>query len=218
MKRLGLMCGTFNPIHLGHLLIAECARDQFGLDKVLFITSPEPPHRQGEKGLLPAAERHLMVQAAIADNQNFEGSDVELKRSGPSYTIDTIEHFLLQYGPSVELFLILGGDNTAELAGWHRAEDIFAKCTILVAPRLVSDCPIGKNQENPEIPERYVRATVNKGAATSARVEVIDFPAVSISASSVRNRLKENRSVLYMVPKAVNDLLLANGYYREENQ
>lgn len=92
---IGVFCGTFNPIHLGHLLIAECARDQFGLEKVFFVTSPRPPHRSTD--LLDGEARHLMVSAAVADNPHFEASRLELERSGPSYTSETIRSLLRIY-------------------------------------------------------------------------------------------------------------------------
>ena len=207
VRKLGLFCGTFNPIHSGHLLIAECARDQFSLDRVIFVTSPSPPHRQ-EQHLLDAKARHGMVIAAISGNSKFEASTVEIDRPGLSYTIDTVDHFRNLY-PETKISLIIGGDNVKFLKDWHCSDELFKHCHFLVAPRLVSTAvdPI-ISEVTPGTPVKR-----DKFDPHGARISVIDFPGNAISASYIRKRLQQKQSVLYMVPPAVNEILVNNKYY-----
>lgn len=206
---IGLYCGTFNPIHNGHLLIAQCARDQFNLEKIIFVTSPAPPHRSHE--LLAAEERFQMVQLAVEDNQFFEASRMELDRSGPSYTIDTVRDLKKRYDG--DICLIIGGDNLKALASWHEATTLIGLCKLLVAPRLVyetagiiqrSNCPAAAFLETVE-PEQY--------DLPGADISIIDFPAVAISSSLIRERLRKGQTILYMVPNAVQEILLRKGHY-----
>lgn len=148
-----------------------------------------------------------MVLAAIADNPNFEASTVEIDRDGLSYTIETVEYFQ-ELHPKSKVYLIIGGDNVQYLRDWHRSEDLFEKCHFLVAPRLVSSS-IGL-----DITE--VRMEVDRKCLEwrGSRMSIIDFPGIAISASYIRNRIKEKQSVLYMVPTAVNKILEEKGYYR----
>lgn len=210
MRSIGVFCGTFNPIHLGHLLVAECARDQFHLEKVIFVVSPRPPHRSDV--LLDARQRHEMVALAVADNPSFEASELEIERSGPSYTIDTIRQLIDIYGDQADFSLLLGVDNLRQLATWHKAEELSSLVRFLVAPRF-ADASQGSDRQ------RIVSRTDPAFLADItfpdlARCELIDFPPVDISSSEIRKRLSEGRSVLYMVPPAINQVLIKKGYYR----
>jgi nicotinate (nicotinamide) nucleotide adenylyltransferase len=250
LREIGVFCGTFNPIHLGHLLIAECARDQFALEKVIFITSPRPPHRIDH--LIDGEHRYLLVSAAVAENRNFECSRIEIEREGPSYTSDTVRQLVQEYGGQSEcrINLILGADNIAYLGSWHESSYLLDTCRILVAPRLVNvaqEVPgLSKTSTNAAAtsgtheadltadklgsvlpsyqstkvqPENQVLATVSQVdlvqnlSLPNASIETIAFPCVSISSSAIRLRLAEGRSVLYMVPPAVNELLLTRKFY-----
>lgn len=202
MQDLGLFCGTFNPIHLGHLMMAECARDQFQLDKVLFITTPAPPHRPS--GLLDAEARHKMVVAAIADNRFFEPSRLELDRAGTSYTVDTVRAVESLYGEDTRLNLIIGEDNLAYLKQWRECAQILTLCRLLVAPR-----------HFPSPNPKYAFASPGSKRLPEAAIEMIDFPLVPISASEIRLRLSRGRSVRYMVAPAVDEILIREGYYRD---
>ncbi len=201
MKELGVFCGTFNPVHWGHLLVAECARDQFKLDTVIFITCGRPPHRRGD--LLDGESRHEMVAAALTDNPHFEASRMELDRPGPSYTVDTIEALRASSPAGARLNLIIGGDNLAYLPQWHRAEDLSRLCRFLVAPRMA---PVAGNAEA-QVQQKVV-------LPDGFDVAEIASPVVAVSSSEIRNRLRAEQSVLYMVPPAVNSILLARRHYR----
>jgi nicotinate-nucleotide adenylyltransferase len=200
MKEIGVFCGTFNPIHWGHLLMAEVARDQANLAKVLFVTSPNPPHRKSD--LLDAELRHELVSAACSDNDHFEASPVELERDGPSYTVDTLRQLSRQYGADYRLNLIIGEDNLLYVSQWHKAEEIFELCRLIVAPRIKQPIHAG-------MPE--------KQAAPPAHVEIItlDVPYAPISGSVIRNRLRQGRSVLYMVTSPVERILREKRLYVE---
>lgn len=205
--QIGIFGGTFNPIHHGHLLIAEFAREQFHLDKVIFVTSGTPPHRTGD--LLHHQFRHELVQAAVSTNQFFEASDIEIKREGPSYTVDTLREMKELHGEKSKLYLIIGGDNVTQLTNWHNADEIFETATILVAPRLVYE----SDQQTPYVMQLKNRAHEVNAVDNRMKLEVIDFPGVAISSSLVRERIGEGKSVRYMVPREVNEILVSKGYY-----
>jgi nicotinate-nucleotide adenylyltransferase len=204
-EQVGLFCGTFNPIHLGHLLIAESAREQFDLSKVIFVTSASPPHRKA--GLLEAHARHEMVEAAILGNPFFEASTLELNRPGPSYTVDTAREVQALYGEGANINLIVGSDNLPSLGGWHEADKLIRLVRILVAPRVTE----GQRFDPRDVIAIKQRCPGLKGAD----LDIIAFPAIAISSSSIRRRLSQGFSVLYMVPAEVNEIILAKDYYQD---
>jgi nicotinate-nucleotide adenylyltransferase len=159
----------------------------------LFITSPNPPHRHHD--LLDGELRHELVSAAVAQNPHFESSRIELERSGPSYTVDTLEALRKQY-PTASLNLIIGEDNLPFIARWYRAADIFAAARIVVAPRQ----------------SRIVKPTDPQEAGAlppNARLISLDLPHVNVSSSQIRQRLRAGESIKYLVPHAVNDIMQA---------
>ncbi|MBZ0186955.1 MAG: nicotinate-nucleotide adenylyltransferase [Candidatus Obscuribacterales bacterium] len=208
MQDIGLFCGTFNPIHVGHLLIAECARDQFGLAKVIFVTSPCPPHRSDT--LLGEQERHTLVEAAIKTNANFEASPIELNRQGPSYTIDTVNEIDALYQGKARINLIIGGDNLHQLADWHKAEELLSKCRILIVPRLRYI-----HEKNEPLTRVGIEPVTISEEFPQSDIETVDFPGIAISGSKIRKRICQGKTVLYMVPPAVNELIIKNGYFKE---
>ena len=145
--KIGILGGSFNPVHKGHLLIASSAMEQFALNKVIFVPALVSPHKQGEVDLLSPKHRYAMVQLAIKGLKDFEVSDVELKRGGISYTIDTIEFFLKEY-PGAKLFLILGADSFSKISTWRSAEKIKSLCHVLIAPRPGEDVSTIADMEN----------------------------------------------------------------------
>lgn len=195
---IGVFCGTFNPIHWGHLMIGESARDQAGLDKVIFITSPSPPHRKSD--LLDAELRHELVVAACEDNDLFETSRIELQRQGPSYTVDTLRA-LKSANPDAHLNLIIGEDNLNFIGQWHEAAEIFRMCRLLVAPRVKQPVHAGAPTEEKRPP-------------AEADIMMLDVLHIPVSSSQIRTRIRDGKSVLYMVPPAVNKIICEKGLYK----
>jgi len=190
--KLGLMGGTFDPIHLGHLRAAENAREALGLDRVLFVPAAHPPHRPGP--IASALDRFAMTALATSDHGLFLASDVELLRTGPSYTVDTITAFLAK-GPS-SLCLIVGSDTFVEMTGWKDAARIFASCQVAVVPRPGEDAAL------PRPPFADTRG-----------VSLIPGPTLDISATAVRARVREGRSIRYLVPEGVAGYIAKRGLY-----
>ena len=190
--RLGVFGGTFDPIHVAHLAVAESARDALGLERVLFIPNRQPPHKP-DQAITPAAARLAMVRAAIADNPAFQVSTIELDRDGPSYTSDTLEALRSERheaGRSGELALILSVEALAGLAMWHEPERVLSLSQLVVAPR------DGFPDVDPEAIERLV-------PGSTARVVILDGPRMRLSASDIRARAAAGRSIRYLVPDAV---------------
>lgn len=197
--RIGVFGGTFNPPHLAHLILAECARDELGLDRVLLVPAPRPPHKQvdGDPG---PDERLALCRAAVAGERGrVEVCDVELHRDGPSYTADTLA-LLRGRHPEDELTLLLGGDSAASLPTWERPEQIVRLATIGVAARGDDDHP------------RAERALAALGAAD--RLRPFTMPATELSSSLIRARVRAGRTIHHLVPDAVEQRIVARGLYR----
>lgn len=208
---IGLLCGTFNPIHEGHCLIANCALHNFNLDKVLFITSPNPPHRDDE--LLDPQARHEMVQAACTRDPKYEACDIELKREGPSYTIDTLEELERIYPKGTKFSLILGEDNLLQLDKWKRAKDLVKKCRILVAQRTGGAPQLV--QGNTELIERIEEEAKDMAKKLPGlKVALMDFPGLHISSTQIREDIKLGLPLKPIVPKEVIKIITERGYYQ----
>jgi nicotinate-nucleotide adenylyltransferase len=186
------MGGTFDPIHLGHLRAAENAREALGLDRVVFVPAAQPPHRPGPGA--SALDRFAMAALATAAHRPFEASDLELRRGGPSYTIDTVAALLAERPGS--LCLIVGSDTFEEMTGWRDAARIFASCHVAVVPRP------GEEGVPPAPPFEE-----------TAGVSLVPGPTLPISATTVRARVREGRSVRYLVPDPVADYIAKRGLY-----
>lgn len=184
--RLGIFGGTFNPIHLGHLLLAETAREALALDRVVFIPAHQPPHKRAEQ-LLPGQARLTMVQLALQHHPNFVASDVELQRSGPSYSIDTVR-ILHEQLPQAKLFLLVGEDMLA--VRWAQWSEVKRLCTVAVAHRPGS-----------------------KKARREAGLKWLSMPLLEISSSDIRARVKAGRSIRYLVPHAVERYIAEHRLY-----
>ena len=186
-RRVGLFGGTFDPVHTGHLVIAESVRELARLDIVIFIPSAVPPHKHYDL-MFPAVERYEMLRAAVASNPCFTVSDIELRRSGPSFTIDTIREMKTHYPGDTELFFIVGRDNLYEIEQWKDPQAIVEECTILAADR---DCHSGH-----AIPSWL-----------EERITTVASPLVNISSTDIRQRIAEQRSIRYLVPDSVCDMI-----------
>lgn len=199
MRELGLSCGTFNPIHFWHLIAAQCASDQFGLEKVLLIPNGEPPHKKSD--VLDKEARFEMVAAAAdTDPKRFEACRIEVDRTGPSYTLDTLTALKAQYGDGVRLNLIIGVDNIEPIPQWYKADEIFKLVRLLIAPRLSVDMAQA----------RLLAQNLPEGAVW----DIIDAPSSSLSSTMVREWIRKGRTVQYLVPPGVNKLLVEKGHYK----
>ena len=182
-KKIGLFGGTFDPVHIGHLIIAETVLEQSGLDMVMFIPSARPPRKHHEL-MFTAHKRLKMLSEAIKDNPNLVVSDIEMKREGPSYTIDTIREIKAALPSGTELSFIVGKDNLYEMETWKDPHAIIEECTILVADRIC--------EKKCDIP--YWLKT---------KVKMVNIPLLEISSSEIRNRIRKGKSIRYMVPEVV---------------
>lgn len=186
--RLGILGGTFDPIHLGHLAAARAARDCARLDRVLFIPAATPPHRPAT--VADAEQRIEMCRLAIDDEQGFEVSDIEVRRDGVSYTVDTL-HELSRLHPHDELFLILGWDAAKLFTTWREPDEIRQLASLIIVTRPGSGAPTGTSDI------------------------VCERPTPDISASALRRALAHGEPVTHMVPDAVAAYIARNGLYRD---
>lgn len=200
MTAVGMMGGTFDPIHIGHLAIAEAARETLALERILFVPAGEPPHKPRNE-VSPVAHRVAMVELAIAGNPAFELSRIEVDRPGPSYTVDTVEDLTAD----AEVTVILSAETFAELPGWHEPERLFAAADIAVVPR-----------EGYPAPDPAWLASAFPGR--EGRVAYLDGPLLGVSSTDIRDRVSAGRSIRYLVPDAVGDYIAANDLYRHERR
>lgn len=194
------MGGTFNPIHYGHLVAAEAARDAFNLEQVIFIPSGQPPHKLGAFVADPE-DRYLMTFLAIVSNQRFDISRVEIEREGPSYTSETLAYFHRQ-DPSVSWFFITGADAILDIVTWHNPDSIFQHAEFIAASRP------GYSLEKIHALEHTL------GADLVQRIHPLEVPALAISSSQIRERLQRGLSITYLVPEMVEHYIAKNGVYR----
>lgn len=201
--RLGVMGGTFDPIHLGHLVAAEEARCQFQLDRVVFVPSARPPHKTGVRQS-PAADRLEMVRIAVKGNPFLDSSDVELQREGLSYTIDTLRAMRETYGAGVKLFFITGADAILEILTWKDPKELLAESSFIAATR--PGFPLESLRQ--ALPER-----TSKGADPLDNVYSMEIPALAISSTDIRERAASGRPFRYMVPAGVWEYIEVKGLY-----
>jgi nicotinate-nucleotide adenylyltransferase len=216
-QKFGILGGTFNPIHYGHLAAAEEVRDRLKLDRVLFIPSFHPPHKQEED--VPSADHRLeMVRIATAENKAFVPSDIEIMRGGKSYTVDTIESLKRMY-PDANLFFITGVDSFLDIQTWNRWEELLQLCTFVVLSRpgyqfadlLKIDFLRAAENQIIELDRRqHVHVEIHAGAIT-VYLEMI--PLYDISSTDIRRRVKEGRSIKYLLPEMVETYIIDNKLY-----
>lgn len=195
--RLGLFGGTFDPVHLGHLILAEQCRESCGLDRVWFIVTGVPPHKLGRR--TSTAHRLAMVRIAVAGHAAFEVSEVEARGSGPHYSVETLESVRRQL-PDDDLFFLIGADSLADLPLWHRPTEIARIATIVVVNRP------GIEEINPLDLPRF-----GPGAHSLLCVTI---PPIGIESTDLRSRLAEGRSVRYLVPPGVEAYIKSQGLYQ----
>jgi nicotinate-nucleotide adenylyltransferase len=198
--RLGIYGGTFDPIHYGHLLLAEQCREACRLDEVWFLPAGSPPHKQGVE-ITPPKQRREMLELAIAGMPQFRISTIELDRPGPHFTVETLSE-IRHTRPGDELFLLMGRDSLAEFATWYEPERIAQLATIVAA-----------NRGRGAIDMAGVRQTLGPEIAES--VQLVSMPGIDISASDLRKRAREGRSLRFQTPRAVEQYILEHAVYAE---
>lgn len=192
-ERIGVMGGTFDPIHYGHLFAAEEARLAMDLDRVLFIPAGTPPHKSDAE-VTPARRRYDMTLLAVADNPYFEVSDLEILRSGSSYTVDTLRELRQQY-TGADFFLIIGTDTMLDLIHWKTPLDIARLSTIVVIKRAGYD------------------ATGNLPVMIQSALRTIETTPLEISSTDIRQRVRVGESVKYLLPPPVAMYIMKNHLY-----
>jgi len=200
VARTAVFGGSFNPIHYGHLLLADEVAEALSLERVLFVPAAAPPHKPAAQ-LAPAPDRYAMVELAVAGHPKFVVSDIELRRSGPSYTVDTLEAIRL---PRPELFLIMGSETFLDLLAWRAPQRVASLAQLVVVPRLGSVF---------DAEGAAVRKVVHEIGQEPLVVHATSLP---ISASDLRRRAREARSLAYRLPPAVGDYIRARRLYRGE--
>lgn len=201
-KRIGIMGGTFDPIHIGHLAMAENVREQIGLDEVLFIPAAQPPHKR-DRRIAPAQDRMRMTELAVADNPYFQASAIELEREGPSYSLFTIRELQLVYGNRAEFYFLIGSDAINELPSWYHAREVVTSC-----------CFITMVREGTALDLSSLRDAFGDDVELDEHIRVIHTPLLEISSTDIRRRVHEGRSLRYLVPRVVADYIYEKGLYK----
>ncbi|MFN4259637.1 MAG: nicotinate-nucleotide adenylyltransferase [Gemmataceae bacterium] len=203
-KRVGVFGGTFDPVHLGHLIVAEQCREQARLDEVWFVPAARPPHKSGRE-LTPFSQRVEMLALALAGNPAFRIDELENERPGPSYMADTLAELRRRH-PDAELFFILGADSLNDLPYWHEPRRI-----VELAHLLIVDRPGWTMCSEDEL-----RRMTRLPADVPLRSQVIHVPLLDNSSSDIRRRVAEGRGIRYLVPRAVEAYIEDKKLYREE--
>jgi nicotinate-nucleotide adenylyltransferase len=199
-RRVGIMGGTFDPIHVGHLMTAEAVRNEYHLDKVIFIPAANPPHKQQQQ-VTPAIHRFMMTVLATCSNPYFEVSSLEMNRPGPSYTIDTIYELVHRFGEDTDFYFITGADAIQEIPTWDRIEELLGLCQFIAATR--QGCV--PNVDN--IKEYF-------GELGEKRIHRLATPELEISSTDIRDRIRKGYSIKYIVPTAVEQYIYKEGLYK----
>ena len=222
-SRVGVLGGTFNPIHLGHLVLAESFRERLALDRVLFVPAGTPPHK-GAAGIAPALHRYAMASLAVAGHSAFTVSDVEVRRPGPSYSIDTLEALAGEW-PGARLFFLMGSDTFLDLPTWRTPERLGTWATLAVGHRVGSDFDPGAPAARAVLEGlgravwRRVSPTPDPAAALETvapgEVLLVETRSLPVSAREIRGLLAGGHSVHYLVPPAVADYIAHHRLYAE---
>lgn len=201
MKKYGIFGGSFNPIHYGHLMICEYIKEEMGLDKVIFIPTGNPPHKEIE---VSAKDRYEMVKTAISPNPDFEISDIETTRVKLSYTVDTIRE-LKEIYKEEKLYFIIGMDSLFQLKTWKKIKDLSSEIEFVVAkrPGYLDDEKI--NREIKYLKENF-----------GTKIILVETPLYEISSTDLRDRIKKGKSLRYLIPKKVLNYIEESEFYKNE--
>jgi nicotinate-nucleotide adenylyltransferase len=197
--RLGIFGGTFDPLHIGHLVLAAEALEQLNLEEILWVLTPDPPHKQGQF-ISPVAQRLEMLQAAICENPAFELCRVDLDRPAPHYALDTMRILRTQY-PQDTLIYLMGGDSLEDMPNWHLPVELVAECDslgVMLRPGTMIDIP-DLDKKIPGVGEK---------------VCFVGTPLLEVSASDIRKRVYQGRHFRYYLPQGVYEVIQKHQLYR----
>ena len=203
LRRVGILGGTFDPIHYGHLFIAEEARVRIPLERVLFVPAAQPPHKARTTITAPEHHRLRMVDRAIASNPYFEVSMVDIDRPGPHYSVDMLPLLQEEYGPQTMFYFIMGLDSLSEIPTWYKPARLLELCHLAVASREGYDADL--------------RALEKALPGISARTLLLDTPELEISSTDIERRIKESLPIKYLLPEAVEEYIHAHRLYLDPN-
>jgi nicotinate-nucleotide adenylyltransferase len=199
--RIGVCGGTFDPIHHGHLAMAEECRAALDLDIILFMPAGQPPHKRG-RPISPAAERAAMVELAIASNPFFRLSRVDLDRKGPSYTVGALEQLRLEWGLEARFWFLMGADSLADILTWRDPARLLDLCRVVAVNR-------------PEAPPPDPTGLETELPGARERIDVVEMPAMDISSTDIRERVAAGRPIKYQLPEPVERYVMERGLYRD---
>ena len=197
-RRIGVLGGTFDPIHYGHLVAAQEAHDQLALERVLFVPAGHPPHKP-DRAMTPARHRLRMVELAIAADRRFALSRVDVERPGPSYTVDTLTLLRAEWGPETAFFFLIGSDSLAELPTWRQPRRIIELCELAVLPRP------GVRVDLPRLEAQL--------PGLGGRLHRLTMPLLGISSRALRERVRAGRPITYLTPPPVEAYIREQGLY-----
>ena len=201
MKKIGIMGGTFNPVHNAHLELAKCAKEQYALDVVIFMTSGNPPHKKHKD--IPDGELRLeMLKLAISDREDFLADDFEVKSEEYSYSVNTMRYLGEKY-PQSELYFIIGGDSLRSLPKWYKPEELVKLCKFLVYPRYGADL----DDDIYEIVKKY-----------GGDIYPLHSPVINISSTQIREKIIKGEDVLDMLPEGVFRYIKEHKLYTEDGE
>lgn len=200
MSALGIMGGTFDPVHIGHLLAAEWVRSEFAMDKVIFVPAASPPHKNAGE-ITSIEHRYQMVELAIKDNPYFEISPLEKERGGKSYTVDTMAYFKELY-PEKDLYFIMGADSLLSFPAWKNTDLLVKLCSFIVVSR-----------PGYVVPDRFWE-TKGLPALLRQKLYLVEIPGMDISSSQIRERVKRDKSIKYLLPREIEEYIYKHKLYR----
>jgi nicotinate-nucleotide adenylyltransferase len=196
-QRIGILGGTFDPPHVGHLILGEYSIDALDLTHLLFVPAADPPHKQ-DRAKTPVEHRLAMLKLAIEGNSRFDLSHIDLDRPGPHYSLDTVKIVSAQF-PDAELFFVMGGDSLRDLPKWHHPQELIALCKLAVMRRPGDN--LNPGMHSAVLPD------------LERRVVMMDTPVLEISSTEIVNRLRQGKSVRYLVPDEVLGYIAEYGVY-----
>jgi nicotinate-nucleotide adenylyltransferase len=199
-RRIGVLGGTFDPPHVGHLWLATLAADAIGLDRVLFMPAAQPPHKGGRL-VSRGTDRLLMTRLAITGEEAFELCPIEMERPGPSYTIDSIDDLERLYLGDAQLFLLMAADSLIAIDTWREPDRLLERIEWVVGPRPGSPLP-----DRSALAERF--------GPNAARIHLLSGPSLDVSSSEIRRRVAAGQAIRYLVPRGVEELIVERGLYR----